>query len=188
MMRHYRCTDPKEKVTFVTVLSTIIACGGIYLLTLNQVNHSSEENHAILGYMLAFSSAWLFGGIFVWIRYLNTNGVHPIMSSFSVGMGITLQTIVAYFIGILHIDQYDFIDILLLFGVGVVNFIGQLWMSLANKYSMASKMAPFNNLEIVVTILADIFIFHYVRHLKPKVDPKLLLKTFPITSTTNPLL
>lgn len=61
----------------------------------------------------------------------------------------------------LHFSQYDFVDVLILTTIGVFAYIGQIFLVLANKYAMASKMATFNNLEIVFTILADIFIFNY---------------------------
>lgn len=152
----------KETLTKVTVTSTVISIVGIYLLTLNSVEESADSKYTYIGYSLASLSAWLYGGIFVCIRYLNINGAHPIMSSFWVGVGILLQTILAFFWGYLNYDKYDKFDIAWLVGVGLVNFTGQLWMSLANKYSPVSKMSPFNNLEIIVTLLADAVIFHYV--------------------------
>lgn len=153
-----------EKLEKYKIVTTVVAVGGIYLLTMNKQNLDDDTSYgySILGYLLAFSSAWLFGGIFVCIRYLTQNGVHPIMSSFCVGIGITIQTGIALPLGLLHLDQYDRWDILLLALIGVTNYLGQAAMALANKYSQASKMSPFNNLEIVMTILADIMIFKYV--------------------------
>ena len=45
--------------------------------------------------------------------------------------------------------------------IGFTALLGQVFMTLANKYAMASRMAPFNNLENVMTILSDIIIFNY---------------------------
>ena len=151
----------KEKLTKTTIICTIFACFGIYFLTLNRESNAEDKEFAIVGYFLVFSSAWLFGGVFVCIRYVNSNGLHPLIQSFCVSIGITIQTIIAMSLGILHNDKYDATDLTWLIGVGLANFFGQLWISLANKYSLASKMAPFSNLEVVMWIIADIFWFNY---------------------------
>jgi len=57
----------REQLEKSKILSTIFAIGGIYLLTLNRENsrNTKEYDFSLLGYFLAFCSAWLFGGIFV---------------------------------------------------------------------------------------------------------------------------
>ena len=61
----------------------------------------------------------------------------------------------------IHITEYDIVDLALIMTVGLGAFMGQLFLVLANKYAMASRMAPFSNLEIVLSILTDIFLFNY---------------------------
>ena len=152
----------KEKITKITIIWTIIAWFGIFMLTLNRESGVENKEYSIVGYGLVFSSAWLFGGVFVCIRYVNINGVNPLMQSFCVGFGTAIQSIFALAFGLLNIEKYDSIDILWLVGIGLATFFGQVSISFANKYSLASKMAPFSNLEVVMCIIVDIFLFNYL--------------------------
>lgn len=45
--------------------------------------------------------------------------------------------------------------------VGISAVTGQITMMLANRYAMASKMAPISYLENVFTLMADIWLFQY---------------------------
>ena len=79
------------------------------------------------------------------------------------GFAWTIQSVITmlFFPSLHSFSEYDFVNVILLLSGGVFCLLGQTLMSLANKHSLASKMAPFTNLEIVFTIFVDIFLFGY---------------------------
>ena len=79
------------------------------------------------------------------------------------GIAWTTQSIITvlFFPNLHSFSEYDFVNVLLLLSGGVFCLLGQTLIALANKHSLASKMAPFTNLEIAFTIFVDIFLFGY---------------------------
>ena len=70
------------------MLGTIlcIAFFGIYCLTLNKPDEIDEASHQILGYSLTLAAAWLYGILFVILRYLNLLGIQVVVPPFYLGI------------------------------------------------------------------------------------------------------
>ena len=153
----------QERLNIILVLSTISAWGGIYLLTINKPQENESSEHQILGYLFSFMSAWIIAGVFAQLRALKPYNIDPKCISFYIGIFFALQVtyIYLFYPNLINIWNYDFIDITLLLWIGFSGLAAQAFMVLANKYAMASRMAPFSNLENVLTIIADILIFNY---------------------------
>ena len=152
-----------EKITMISISSTIGAFFGIYLLTLNRGQDSESSGHEILGYILVLGSAICYGLLFVWLRALSLFKINIFLSPFCFGMAINIQTLtlLLFFPDMMHISTYDSVDLFYLCIIGVTAVTGQQTMFLANRYAMASKMAPISYLENVFTLMADIWLFHY---------------------------
>ena len=60
-----------------------------------------------------------------------------------------------------HFPDYTFIDFLLFFLSGVINYLGHITRSLSLKYEEATYIAPFNYLQIVFFLMSDLAFFGY---------------------------
>ena len=81
--------------------------------------------------------------------------------------------------------NYSLSDFIIMNIIGLLQPLFQITMFLANKYSLSSQAASINNLENIVTVIADIFLFHYIFVLSDIIG-KLLL--FFIKTMLNMLL
>ncbi|CAI2374082.1 unnamed protein product [Moneuplotes crassus] len=153
----------KEKITTISIGSTIGAFIGIYLLTLNQSDEVKEDSHELLGYILTLLSAITCGFVFVFLRALNNHNLPLIISPLYLGISTCIQTLLIFIFkrDLLHFHLYDAVNFVILCCVGITAVGVLITMNAANKYSQASKMAPITYLENVFTVLADILIFHY---------------------------
>jgi drug/metabolite transporter (DMT)-like permease len=98
------------------------------------------------------------------VRFLTEKKVNVLIPGYYSGVLSLITTGVVLLVpgdSLMHVQRYDVIDIFYLLIVGIASISYQVTLTLANKYTMASKLAPLTNLENVFTILADIFIFHY---------------------------
>ncbi|CAI2374067.1 unnamed protein product [Moneuplotes crassus] len=153
----------KERITLISIGSTIGAFLGIYLLTLNQSDEVKEDSRELLGYTLTLLSAVTYGSVFVFLRALNNMNLPLIISPLYFGIATCFQTLLVFIFkrDLLNFELYDSVNLILLSLVGTTAVTGLITMNIANKYSLASKMAPISYLENVFTLLADILIFHY---------------------------
>ena len=99
----------------------------------------------------------------MFLRALNLYNLHIVISPLYLGIVTCLQTAFLFIFkrDLLHIETYDRVDMIFLSIVGIAAVSGQITMMLANRYAMASKMAPISYLENVFTLMADIWIFQY---------------------------
>ena len=107
----------KERITWPTIACIFGTVFGIYLLTLNQEEGGSNKN-SITGYILMWTAIWLWGGIFIMIRYMNLYNVPVSVNSGTLGCFFIIQAIIAYFWkdGLINIWKYTFVDFILLWG------------------------------------------------------------------------
>lgn len=113
----------KEALSFYyTILPTMLACCGIYLISLNKPSDNGEDDkNAIAGYVLIIMAAWLTGTLFVVLRYLNRVNMHPLIPSLFGGFAWSLQTIftLIFYPSLYHFSEYDLVNVLLILGIGV---------------------------------------------------------------------
>lgn len=104
-----------EKMTRVSLFSTIGSFIGIYLLTMNRPKDDGNQD-SMLGYVLVFLSAWCFAIVFVSLRLMNLRGVHFFIGPFYIGVSALLTTLfmLVFFPHKLHIHEYDMTDFLML--------------------------------------------------------------------------
>ena len=152
----------KEKLNIVTIISCIFASGGIYLLTLRSQDQEDNQSN-IIGYILMIGSGVFMGSIFVCLRYLFKYNVHVLLAPFYASLWFLIQSVILHIFcpNLYSFDQYQLVDILLLLCISLSACLWSLTMTIASKFAKASQIAPLNNLENILTILADIFIFHY---------------------------
>ena len=152
----------KERLNFLTIISCISATGGIYLLTLKSQDQDDNKT-SIIGYLLMIGSAILTGSIFVSLRYIFKYDIHVWIVSFWATLGFLFQSLILHLFtpSVFHFNEYSFVDLIFLFFIALFACISGLLMSLASKYTKVSRIAPLNNLENILTILSDIFVFHY---------------------------
>ena len=150
------------KLNLVTIISCICASWGIYLLTLKSKEDEDSKNN-ILGYTWMICSAILMGSLFVWLRYLFKYNVNVWIISYYATIGYLIQSVAIHIISpsTFQFDKYELSDIIILILISIFACLSGLFISWASKYGKISQIAPLNNLENILTILADIFIFHY---------------------------
>ena len=153
-----------EKIDYVTVFSAVGSFCGIYFLTLNQANEEEQEDKSLLlGVFLVFLGAWGQAAIMILVRMINIYQVHYLFRP--VYIGITLLSfgvlVHLFFPSKMQFPNYEFLDVVFLYGSGLgwALCIGPL--SLAFRYQSASRLAPINYIENVFTLLSDVFIFKY---------------------------
>ena len=151
-----------ENITKLNILLTLISIGGVYLLTLNHKNEVEEKSYEAIGYFLMLCGAFCYGTFFVILRKLSKLGVDLNMAPFYLGVGGMIQIFFVNFIpGQINYQHYRTEDFLWFFILCCGQIGGQIFVGLTNEYSAASKMAPINYSENVITLLADILIFNY---------------------------
>ena len=152
----------KEHLSYVSIGSTLGALWGIYLLMQNKPHDAKDESHELLGYILVFTSAWLFGMQLVFLRALNLYKLNVLISPFYFGMSTNIQTIILiwWYSDLLHFEQYPE-NFFYLWIIGISGWSLQICLILANQYGMASRMAPIAYLENIFTLLADLWLFEY---------------------------
>ncbi|CAI2372359.1 unnamed protein product [Moneuplotes crassus] len=151
-----------EKITPLNIAAACGSLGGIYLLTINDSSDDGSGGTAILGYICVFSSAWIYGFIFVCVRLLNIRGIHQYVPPFYIGvMALGTTILVLIFCPSYIYLKYDFWDTFFLGLNGIGAICVQLFLTVAYKYGLASRLAICQYLENVFTLLADILIFSY---------------------------
>ena len=124
---------------------------------------NGKEEILIPGIILNFTGAVLEACIFVSLRMLNIYLIHPWLRPAFVGMLFPTFWIIYYLLmpDYVAFPHYDFEDLVLLSCGGIGNALWVGGMAYALKYQSASKIAPLNYLENVLTLLADLFLFNY---------------------------
>lgn len=152
----------REKIDKYTVISVIMAFAGVILMSINKASNGQEEI-LIPGIILNFTGAVLEAWIFVSLRMLNIYLIHPWLRPAFVGMLFPTFWVMYYLLmpDYVVFPHYDLEDLLLLSWGGVGNALWVGGMAYALKYQSASKIAPLNYLENVLTLLADLFLFNY---------------------------
>ena len=166
----------KENTKKLEIACIFGAWVGIYFLTLNKQDGSNSDD-TLLGYLLVISWAWLTAGIFVCLRYLSFYNtpvnlatviykykIFIILCSFMLGCGILAQGVSLWIISDNKSSflNYSLSDFIIMNIIGLLQPGVQITMFLANKYSLSSQAASINNFENIVTVITDIFLFHYV--------------------------
>ena len=152
----------KEKLHFVTIISCIWATGGIYLLTLKSQNQDDEKSN-ILGYLLMIGASILNGSIFVWLRFIFRYEVNIWLVSYLTSFGFLIQSILfhIFFPSLYNFEKYLIYDLVFFFFIALSTWSANLLMAYASKITKVSRIAPLSNLENILTIVFDIFIFNY---------------------------
>jgi drug/metabolite transporter (DMT)-like permease len=110
------------------------------------------------GLILIFISAIFSGLVYVVIRKIG-NREHPVVV---VNYFMIISTIVG---GILSINNWVNpigTEWLLLFGLGLFGYFGQVFMTKAFQIASTNQVAPFKYLEVIFTVLFGVFIFSEV--------------------------
>ena len=152
----------KEHISLVSIGSTLGALGGIYLLIQNKPHDAVDASNEFLGYILVFLSAWLFGLQLVFLRALNLYKLNVLISPFYFGVSTNIQTVILliFYSDLLHFEFYS-ANLFYLWLIGVSGSLLQIFLILANRYGMASRMAPIAYLENIFSLFADIWLFQY---------------------------
>ncbi|CAI2372195.1 unnamed protein product [Moneuplotes crassus] len=153
----------KEKITWKNIALILLSIVGIYLLTLNKSEDPKVASDETLGYCLILASAFWYGLTFVVLRTLSLGGVHILVPLFYFGLGSLVQSIfiMIFLPGLLHLSEYSGYVLLCFIAISISFFGGQLALMSSTKYSDASKLAPISYSENILTILADVLVFHY---------------------------
>ncbi|WP_240964577.1 DMT family transporter [Flavivirga algicola] len=110
------------------------------------------------GLLLAFISAIFSGLVYITISKIGKDD-HPVVI---VNYFMIISTIVG---GVLSINNWitpKSIEWLLLFGLGVFGYFGQLFMTKAFQIAKTNQVAPLKYLEVIYTVLLGVFIFSEV--------------------------
>ncbi|AUP81490.1 DMT family transporter [Flavivirga eckloniae] len=138
-----------EKVKPVQWLFFAMAFGGVVVLK----GLDTEIN--TYGLLLAFISAIFSGLVYITISKIGKND-HPVVI---VNYFMIISTIVG---GLLSIKGWVTpvgLEWLMLFGLGVFGYFGQLFMTKAFQVASTNQVAPLKYLEVLYTVLFGVFIF-----------------------------
>ena len=152
----------KEKIHPVTIASCVCATGGIYLLTLKN-QEQEDEKSTIFGCSLMVASAILMGAVFVWIRFIFKYPTNVWIINYWTSFGFLIQSIVVHilFPDCFSFGKYQFSDFVFFILISILLLGTGLLMTYASKLTKVSRIAPLGNLENILTILSDVFLFNY---------------------------
>lgn len=150
-----------EAITRLKVLAVIGAFVGVYILTLHKDENYQKGEHYTLGIILVSCTCMAITFVALLTRVLN-KGIHYILSPFWFSMttlGWTLSLLCVY-PSAYHFDHMGYTDVGLFFFSGLFTYAGQIFKSLAFRYSEASQVAPLQYFDLIFLLLSDIFIFN----------------------------
>ena len=151
-----------EKLEFLTIISAIGAFGGMYFLTLNQIE--GNDSNPILGITFATFCAFTQGLIQINIRIMSVCKMSWILRPALNGMLhlIFAIIIIIFFPGTINFTEYDMYDVvyLALSGMGVV--LSMACYNWAFTFERASRITPISYVENVFTVICDVAVFNYI--------------------------
>ncbi len=142
----------REKIKLWQWLFFAMAFAGVLVLK----GFGTELNS--YGLFLAFISAIFSGLVYITISKIGKED-HPVVV---VNYFMIISTIIG---GVLSINNWitpEGVEWLLLFGLGVFGYFGQLFMTKAFQIAKTNQVAPLKYLEVIYTVLLGVFIFSEV--------------------------
>lgn len=139
----------KERPGQVLWLLTLISFAGVFLLT------GAKLHHWDLMVFLGLLSAVFVGVVYVSIRAIRGNE-SPLTIIFYFTAVSTVGSLAFLPFGF---EWPDLMEWLLLFGVGIGSFYGQLWMTVALRQAPASLVSPFSYLMPLLSFIYGYFFF-----------------------------
>ena len=152
----------KEKIHPITIVSCVCATGGIYLLTLKN-QEQEDEKSIFFGCSLMVAWAFMLAAVFVWTKCILKYPTNVWILNYWAYFGYLLQSIVVYILlpDCYSFGEYQFSDLVFFIFISIFTASSASFMIYALKLTKSSIIAPLNNLENILTILSDIFIFNY---------------------------
>ena len=150
----------KEPQKFVNIICSLGSFVGVAIIAIGRRNVKSESYYQITAIAIWLISALLGSIAIVSMRKLN-QCVHYIFSPYY--LWISWMIIVLWFMIIdsryFNLNKCDFVDIMLILCTGLAALFGQLFLSLAFKYSHASSAAPLLYINCLFNVFTDLFYF-----------------------------
>ena len=144
-----------ERLTRWRVGGLALGFAGVIVLVWPELRTDSDGNGRLVAYAIGLAAAVLSALALIMVRNLSRTE--------SPG-AIALYFVLASAIGGLATLPFGWVDpapttLMLLVGAGLFGGMGHIAMTLAFRYSEASRLAPFEYLALLWPILADVFLF-----------------------------
>ncbi|MDA9066899.1 DMT family transporter [Flavobacteriales bacterium] len=139
----------KEKVNIWQWFFFLIAFSGVFVI------QGFDGGTSFIGLLLVISSALFMGLVFVIISKIGKQDHPMVIVNYFMIIGAILG-------GLLALDDWKTPvgnEWLLLISLGVVGFIGQLFMTLAFQIASTNKVAPLKYLEVIFTVIIGVIWF-----------------------------
>ena len=162
-----------ERLTIWRITGLTLGLVGVIILVWPELRHDITDHTRLYGFVIGILSAILSALALIMVRSLNRTE--------SPG-AIALYFVVASMIGALFTVPWGWIapegtTLALLIASGLFGGFGHIAMTLAFRYTEASRLAPFEYVALLWPILADLFVFR-----QPLGPTFLLAATFVLAS------
>ncbi|CAI2372250.1 unnamed protein product [Moneuplotes crassus] len=149
-----------ENLTKLKILAVCGALVGVYLLTLHKSGHDQQSKHYTLGICLVSITCVCASIVSIMLRVLNKE-IHFAMSPFwfSATTLVMSLSLLCVYPAAYNFAHYTYSEISLFLISGFFNYGGQMFKSLAFKYSDASLVSPLQYFNVLYLFLSDIIIF-----------------------------
>ncbi|MEL7164741.1 MAG: DMT family transporter [Pseudomonadota bacterium] len=144
-----------ERLTEWRLWGLALGFGGVVVLVWPELTRASYEDARLLGYAIGFAAAVLTALALIMVRNLNKTE-----SPGAIAMYFVLASMVAGLATLLWGWEMPSMQVLgLLLLSGLFGGFGHIAMTLAFRYTEASRLAPFEYVALLWPVLADVFLF-----------------------------
>jgi len=144
-----------ERLTKWRIWGLALGFGGVVVLVWPELTHASGQDARLLGYAIGLAAAVLTALALIMVRSLNKTE-----SPGAIAMYFVLASMVAGSATLFWGWEMPSMQVLgLLVLSGLFGGFGHIAMTLAFRYTEASRLAPFEYVALLWPVLADVFLF-----------------------------